>query len=185
VVRLRKEKLTKKNEMKNSLILSILLVVLIGCGTGDESGNAFIDEVRVTPDVTTVGELVSVIIDFSAALSDSDFVDPDSEQLEDTEVLVILPKGVDFVPDSSDLDGSDIAGFRKRPPNTVEICQDGSRALYYDFGSGELTDGRNRLRLQARPFEPVGEVRVGARAERVLGIPCSEAPEETDFLLVN
>jgi hypothetical protein len=170
---------------RRCLIISSLLPLFIGCGSFDDSRNAFVDEVRVTPDVTSVGELVSVIVDFNAALDDNDLVDPDTERLEDTEVLVILPKGVDFVPDSSDLDGSDIAGFRKRPPNTVEICEDGSRALYYDFASGELTDGRNRLRLQARPFEVIGEVRVGARAERVLGVPCSETPEETDFLRVD
>jgi hypothetical protein len=166
-------------------ILTILIGALTGCGTGGGTQNAFIDEVRVTPDVTSVGEVISVIVDFNAAVTESNFAESDTEQLEDTEVLVILPKGVDFVPDTSDLDGSDIAGFRKRPPNTVEICQDGSRALYYDFASGELTDGRNRLRLQARPFEPIGEVRVGARAERVLGIPCNETPEKSDFLLVD
>ena len=172
--------------MKKRLLFTLLFLAISGCGgIGDDSSDALIDEVRVTPDVTSAGEVISVIVDFSAALSDYDFSEPDTEQLADTEVLVILPKGVDFVAESSDLDGSDIAGFRKRPPNTVEICPDGSRALYYDFRTGEMTDGRNRLRLQARPFEVVGDVEVGARAERVLGVPCAATAEKTDFLRVN
>jgi hypothetical protein len=119
-----------------------------------------------------------VQIEFEPALS----ADIDDELVADsTHVTITLPAGVDFVADSSDLDGSLFQGFEKRPPNVVQICRSGTRAITYYLAPGELSDNeRARIRLLGRVFEPNGMVSVEAAVQRLITDPCFVGPDERE-----
>ncbi len=159
------------------------LLFLLSCGGSDSRGGGlvgFVTDVRVDPEGVRLNELASVRVDFNPSQTE-DVLD-DSLSLRDTEVVISLPPGVDYLVDSSEFDGSDVSGFRKRNPNHVEICRDGSRALTYSFSSGELTDNENSIRLEVTPYEGQGEVLFFALADDFISSPCDIFAEDHDIL---
>jgi len=156
----------------------ILLLALAACGDNGFNQEPWLFDLRVSPEVAKVGELVSVQIEFEPALS----ADVDDDLVADsTHVTITLPPGVDFVADSSDLYGGIFEGFEKRPPNVVQICRSGSRAITYYLAPGELPDDEQaRIRLLGRVFEPSGSVSVEAAVQREITDPCFVGPDERE-----
>lgn len=164
----------------NLISLSVCLGV-ISCG-GDSNSNssrAFVTEVRVDPSSARVGEEFGVRVNFEPEQSNSL-----SSNLQRTIVVLKLPGGVDYVTDSSDFDGSDVGGYKKRNPNRVEICPDNTRALTYIFDGGELTDNENKIRLSAKAFEAVGEIVFRAEASGESFDTCNIFEQNSDNILI-
>jgi hypothetical protein len=169
--------------------LSVFLPILLSsCGgdSGDDFTFGFVKDVRVDPESIAVGANATVIVDFDPnTLSKIDSEGDESESVQDTEVAVLLPPGLDFVNGSSEFDGSILDGFDSRPPNEVEICSDGSRALRYSFKTGELsTLGNNRIRLQGKAFEPRGTVVISAGTDSAITSPCEIVGQDSDQLVI-
>jgi hypothetical protein len=157
-------------------------ILHLGCGGSDDTQDAFVTDVRVDPDVLRVGEEGTVRVDFEPSQIDSNPLDDTGASLVDSEVVIILPPGVDFIPESFEIDTSDVDGFRARNPNRVEVCGDETRAITYRFTGRELTDNENSIRFRIKPFEGRGEVVLGAVADNFLGLSCQVAVEEVDRL---
>lgn len=163
-------------------LVSILSLLSISCGGGSQNRVGFISDVRVDPDSVHLNELASVRVDFDPSQIEN-FSDG-SSSLNDTDVVIKIPPGVDYVVDTSEFDGSDVGGYRKRNPNQVEICNDGTRALSYFFSSGELTDNENSIRLNVKPYEGQGKVTFFALADDLITVPCNIFAEDSDTLLI-
>lgn len=72
----------------------ILLLALAACGDNGFNQEPWLFDLRVSPEVARVGELVSVQIEFEPALTP----DSDNELMADsTHVTITLPRGIDFV----------------------------------------------------------------------------------------
>lgn len=166
----------------NTLILALSLFLISSCGSDSHSLIGFVSDVRVDPESVQLNELASVRVDFDSSQIEN-FADG-SLSVAATEVVIKLPPGVDYVVDTSEFDGSDVGGYRKRNPNHIEICSDGTRALSYLFSAGELTDNENSIRLYVKPYEGEGEVIFFALADDFIPIPCNIFSEDFDKLLI-
>ena len=164
------------------LALIFILATLSACGSGNESQIGFVTDVRVDPEAVALNQTASLRVDFEPS-QDAVF-SGDSASLVRTEVTIKLPEGVDYVTDSSEFDGNDAFGFKKRNPNTVEICADGSRALTYSFAPGELTDNENSIRMTVAPFAGQGQVYFYAMADDFISFPCNVISEDFDTLTI-
>lgn len=168
---------------KASLIF-LLSIFSFSCGSSNNSQVGFVTDIRVDPQSVTLNQTATVRVDFEPS-QEGDLTDPDgSADLKDTDVVIKLPAGVDYVTDSSEFDGSDVSGYEKRNPNRVEICGDGSRALTYQFSSGELTDNENSIRIAVDPFQVQGNVIFYAMADDFINVPCDISSEDFDTLIV-
>lgn len=168
---------------KTSLIF-LLSIFSLSCGGDNQDQVGFVTDTRVDPQSVNLNQLATVRVDFEPSQNE-DLSDPDaSANLKDTDVVIKLPIGVDYVTDSSDFDGSDVSGFKKRNPNRVEICSDGTRALTYQFSSGELTDNENSIRISVTPFQAQGNVIFYAMADSFIFDSCDISSEDSDTLNV-
>ena len=165
------------------ITILLLLMSILSCGSNNDNQVAFITDVRVDPVTIQLNQLASVKVDFEPSQRADDDEDGTAEIL-DSNVVIKLPVGVDYVTDSSEFDGSDVHGFEKRNPNIVEICDDGSRALTYQFSSGELTDNENSIRISVKPFEGSGNVIFYAMADSFIRVPCGIQSEDFDQLTI-
>lgn len=166
-----------------STAVLVLSLLSLSCGgSGNQSLVGFVTDVRVDPESVRLNELASVRVDFDSSQTAN--VSGDSSSVSATEVVLKIPPGVDYVVDTSEFDGSDVGGYRKRNPNRVEICSDGTRALTYSFSAGELTDNENSIRLYVKPYEGQGEVIFFALADDFISIPCNIFSEDFDKLLI-
>jgi len=170
---------------KISIFVLFAEFFLAGCGGGGSDGSfnlGFVEDVRVDPAAVRVEGDVTVTVDFEPnTTSDLD----DAIEVQASDVAVLLPPGVDYVKDSSQLDGNIFDGFNSRPPNSVTICADGSRALYYRLAVGELsTLGDNKIKIKARPFEVRGGVSFTAEVDSIIFSPCEIVGQDSDTLLI-
>lgn len=165
-----------------STFIFFLSLIFISCGGGSQNLIGFVSDVRVDPDAVKINELASVRVDFDSSQIEN--FNDDSLSVSATDVVLKIPAGVDYVVDTSEFDGSDVGGYRKRNPNHLEICSDGTRALSYLFSAGELTDNENSIRLYVKPYEGQGEVTFFALADDFISEPCNIFSEDFDTLLV-
>ncbi len=159
---------------------------LSSCGGDSESIQAArVEDVRVDPAKVHLGEPITVTVTFDGAeLTSFSGDDSDTENLH-TDVVVVLPGGVDFITDSSEYDEGLNDDYDARGPNSVTLCDDGSRALKYEFAPGELsTLVANRIRFRAQAFESRGIVQFFAEAEETIYTVCGAIPEDSDQLTI-
>ncbi len=169
------------------LLITLVATNLGACGGGgsvfDAQNAGSVIDVKVDPSAIVLGERATIKVRFDPAT----FIDSDGdESVTATDVVVLLPPGMDFVSTSSQLDGSILEGFNDRPANTVEICPDGSRALWYEFGGGELSDlGANSIKFDGQAFEARGAVSIRAAARDSLGAACDVTPQGSEEITLN
>ena len=107
------------------LLITLVATNLGACGGGgsvfDTPNVGSVIDVKVDPSAIVLGDRATIKVRFDPAT----FIDSDGdESVTATDVVVLLPPGMDFVSTSSQLDGSILEGFNDRPANTVEICPD-------------------------------------------------------------
>ncbi len=120
----------------------------VGCG-GDgsiysETVAAKVTSVEVSPSSLAVNQQTTLLVGFDAATytpGDFDQTDDDSPSAQSVafDLVIRLARGLDYVVNSSTLTDSltgDVIFGNSDPrgPNSVGLCEDGSRFLLYRFG---------------------------------------------------
>ena len=166
-----------------TISFELAALLLVGCGGSSDDDairGAIVTDVRVDPDSVRLGDDIKIQVDFNP----TEFLgsSTSSSSIEASTVVVRLPPGVDYVTGSSQFDGSDVGGFRDRGPNHVELCEDGTRVLTYQFTSGEQTDNENKIKLVARAYEGSGTVYFDAEANDDIFDSCRIRGDDYDTL---
>lgn len=173
------------NFRKKFFLLSLLLTA-VSCGGGglDNDDDADVNDVRVDPSSARIGDFVTIQVEFEPA---GEFDVLGGRRAKDTELVVLLPQGIDFVPESSEVDGEVFNDFRDRSPDVVSICPGGTRAVLYSFDSSELLKTSNdiRVRFKGRVTDGQGIVNFTAEADRNVEVPCQASSSESDDLIID
>jgi hypothetical protein len=165
----------------NRPISLILVIVSLGCASVPErewwQGDVL--DITASPKVARVGELVSieVVFDTYKELIKDPFTGDFTDELKpvDNGLSILLPVGLEYVPESAELDsGLEPSIFNKREPDFIVTCDEGTppgtlpvniarQAMRFDFPKGaSLTNNIARLRFQGLVSEPSGVVEIEA-----------------------
>ncbi len=174
-------------------VLILSLACCLGCG-GDGSFDSTtvpseVTDLQVSARTIAVGEVANVEVSFTPEVftpGDTSFDDESpSSSSGSFKLLIVLPRGLDYVDASSEQSDSFVGDVLlgnsdERGPNEVGICDDGSRFLLYRFSDDELSVDRpvaTRIELKVQAYEAAGLGQVGATTDSVISIPCSEPLE--------
>lgn len=178
--------------MKTGALIIFLPLILCGsllsCGGGGSDnlqGSYGVNDVNILAKNIDVGEDVRVEVFFETK-TEFDGT-PDGVDL-----IVRVPADLEYVPGTSFIYDNSTDNTDARTPDNVEVCDDGSQLITYNFIDAELFErelgiGKFGLRFEARGARSSTTATVGARADGVFIPSCDEVftAEEDETISVN
>jgi hypothetical protein len=131
-------------------VVSLALSVLAACGGGDNLfGEYQVNDIDVIAKEIEIGETVRVEVFFESKTGAGG-------QVDEVDVVVFLPRFVEYVEGSSAIYDDTTDDRDDREPDSVVECEEGGTYLVYNFDDDELEDTRLSGREWGFRFEARG-----------------------------
>lgn len=149
-----------------STILTLVVLLLVGCGSGSDSGlngSYEVDDVNILANDITVGESTRVEVFFETKTE----VDGLPNGLD---VVVRVPPEIAYLPNSSRLYDRTTSESDRYDPSDAVFCPGGEAYLIYYFTDADLFDrelshsGQFGLKFEVRGLTPIGSAPIQAAA---------------------